>query len=85
MARKIKWRVAGFQEIRRLPPIKADLAARAERIAGACGAGYEAKTGEGRTRSRAAVLTVDYEAIRDNAKNNTLLNNLGAGRGDASP
>ena len=48
----------------------------------ACGKpGYRAVTSEGRTRSRAAVVTTDAESIRDNARNQTLLRAMDSGRG----
>lgn len=80
MASKIKWRVKGFRELRLEPEVIADLGDRAERIADASGAGYEASTFEGKNRGRASVITGDFDAIRDNAKNQTLLRSLDAGR-----
>lgn len=78
---KIKWRLKGFEEIRRLPKTKAELKKRADRIASASGEGYEALEGEGKTRSRASVVTTSVRAINSNRKNNTLLRNLDAGKG----
>lgn len=77
---RIKWRLAGFRELRLDPAVVADLGERAERIADASGAGYEASTFEGRNRGRASVITADFKAIHDNAKNQTLLRNLDRGR-----
>lgn len=80
---QIKWRRAAFAEIRRLPGVKADLARRADAIAEACGgedAGYVAATGEGRTRSRAAVIAAHEGAQHDNAVTNRILRNIDAGR-----
>lgn len=77
---RIKWRIAGFRELRLDPGVIADLGERAERIADAAGDGYEASTFEGKNRGRASVITADYDAIRDNAKNQTLLRNLDRGR-----
>lgn len=80
---QIKWRREAFREIRRLPAVKADLARRAEAIAAACGgedAGYVAATGEGRTRSRAAVIAAHRGAQVDNAVNNRIVRSLDAGR-----
>ena len=82
MAKSIKWRLRGFEELRRTSEVKAELARHAERIAAACGKpGYRAVTSEGRTRSRAAVVTTDAESIRDNARNQTLLRAMDSGRG----
>ena len=78
---RIKWRLAGFEEIRRLPKTKAELKKRADRIASQAGEGYEALEGEGKTRSRASVVTTSMRAINSNRKNNTLLRSLDAGKG----
>ncbi len=77
---KIKWNLPAFEEIRRLPAVRRDLEQRAEDIADACGDGYVAESGEGKTRSRAAVITATPRAMRDNAKNNTIIKNVEAGR-----
>lgn len=77
---RIKWRVAGFRELRLEPGVIDDLGERADRIAAAAGAGYEPSTFEGRNRGRASVITADFDARRDNAKNQTLLRSLDAGR-----
>lgn len=77
---KIKWRLAGFRELRLEPGVMADLGERAERIADAAGDGYEASTFEGKNRARASVITADFDARRDNAKNQTLLRSLDRGR-----
>lgn len=77
---RIKWRVAGFRELRTHPNVTADLAQRAERVAAACGDGFVARHTQGRNRSRAAVITATGQAIRRNAADNTILRNLGAGR-----
>jgi hypothetical protein len=77
---KIKWNLRAFDEIRRSPKVEAELRRRAQRIATACGPGYVAVSGKGRTRARAAVITADQRAVRDNASNNTLIRNLDRGR-----
>lgn len=77
---RIKWRYAAFPEIRRAPKVAADVAARAERVAAACGDGFVAQSGQGRTRARAAVITSTGRGIRKNAVDNTILRNLGRGR-----
>lgn len=38
---------------------------------------YIMKSGVGKVSARAVVVTGNYEAIRDNAKNNTLLKSIG--------
>ena len=77
---KIKFRLKGFEEIRRLPKTKSALKSSADRIAAASGEGFEALEGEGKTRSRASVVTTSVEAINSNRKNNTILRNLDAGK-----
>lgn len=77
---RIKWNVKAFRELRLEPGVITDLGRRADAIADAAGAGYEASTFAGRNRGRASVITGDYAAIRDNAKNQTLLRNLDRGR-----
>ena len=82
MARQVRivWRLAGFREIRTSPGVTADISARVERIEAACGEGYEGETTSGRNRARGGVFTATAEAMVDNARNNTLVRNLGAGR-----
>lgn len=76
---RIKWRLPGFRELRLEPGVIADLEERAEAIAAAAGDGYEASAMAGKNRGRASVITADYAAMRDNAKNQTLLRSLDAG------
>lgn len=78
---RIKWNRRAFQELRREPGVEAELIKHARAIrdranTGSSG-GYVAEPGSGRTRARAAVITGDIKAIRDNAKRNTLLRSLG--------
>lgn len=75
---RIKWRVKGFQELRKSSAVQADLAARAERVAAASGEGFEARSGEGRTRARASVVTTTVQAMR---RPNRMVENLDRGRG----
>jgi hypothetical protein len=77
---RIKWNVKAFRELRLEPGVIADLEARAEAVAAAAGSGYEASAMAGKNRGRASVITADYAAIRDNAKNQSLLRSLDAGR-----
>lgn len=81
---RIVWKTGTpWQKLRTQPALLAELNARAEAIARAAGPGYEtrpaAATG-GRVRGRAAVITGTPAAVRDNAKNHTLMRALGAGR-----
>lgn len=86
---KIKVQISsrGARAVLNSPEVLADLAGRAERIASAAnsssgvgGEGYVANSGSGKSRARASVVTGDYEAIRDNARSQTLLKNLDRGR-----
>ena len=81
---KIKWNVKGFYDLRSEPGIVKDLEARAEAIASAAGDGYEVGSRQGQIvkqgRWRASVVTGDFDAILDNARNNTLLKSLDAGK-----
>lgn len=77
---RIKWRLKGFEELRRAPGVRADLKTRAERIAAAAGEGYEPFVTEGKSRSRGAVVTTTNAAKRDSARNNSLIRSLDAGR-----
>lgn len=80
---KIKWNRPAFEQLRRLPAVEAELDRRAEQIETAARDlsgvdGYLAVSGPGKSRSRAAVITSDVAAMRDNAANNTLLRALGS-------
>ena len=78
---KIKFNRGAFREIRLLPEVAADVHDRAERVAAAAGEGFDAfPTQAPRNRARAAVVTTSMKAIRQNARDNTLLRALGAGR-----
>ena len=78
---KIKFNRNAFREIRLLPEVAADVHDRAERVAAAAGEGFDAfPTQAPRNRARAAVVTTSMKAIRQNARDNTLLRALGAGR-----
>lgn len=77
----MKLNLKGFRRLRQSPPIKRDLERRAGRIADAAGDGYEMSSRTGKTRARASVITETYEAIDDNARRNTLLRSVAAGRG----
>lgn len=49
---------------------------------GGSAAGYDVLSGLGRNRARAAVVAYTYEARRDNARRNTLINAIDSARGD---
>jgi hypothetical protein len=75
---KITLSAKGFEEIRRSPAAVALLESKVDATASAAGPGYVGSVvqGVGRgTLGRAigTVFTDDFKAIRDNAKNNTLM------------
>ena len=80
---QIKFHNQGFKELRSAPGVVSDLEARAARVQAACGEGYVTGSRQGAARPqgrwRTSVVTGNAEAMRDCAKNNTLLKNLGAG------
>ena len=77
MRPQIKWNIKAFEQLRRSAGVKNRLKSEAESVARSAGSGYVVNTGEGKTRSRASVITGDYDSIRDNSKNSTLLRALG--------
>lgn len=81
---KIKWNVAGFKQLRSEPGVVDDLEARAEAVAAAAGDGYVTGSRQGVARPqgrwRTSVVTGDFDAILDNARHQTLLRALDAGR-----
>lgn len=83
MATRIKWKVKGFVELRKEPGVLADLDERARNIARAANQsspGYFPSSELGKRRARASVITGDADSMIDNAKNQTLLRALDAGR-----
>lgn len=69
-----------FSEIRTSPEVTEELQHRAEKIRAACGDDYEFSDASGPSRSRFHVYTATPEAMASNAKHNTLIKNIGAGR-----
>ena len=83
MAVRIEWNRRGFRAVLMSSPVRDELARRARLIAAASGGegiGYQAVTGTGKTRARAAVVAASIHAQRHNAKQNTILRNHDAGR-----
>lgn len=85
---KIVWKPDGLYNLRSAPGVKADLTGRAERLAAACGGseeGYFTSSQQGAKRPqgrwRATVVTGTAKAAADNARNNTLIRNLGSSGG----
>lgn len=81
---KIDWSLNAFEQIRHLPEVQQQIGEMTDGIAAAAnqstGGGYTAVVEDGGDRVRGAVYTESYEAIRDNARNNTLIKALNAGR-----
>lgn len=81
MARtRIKFRLAAFEELRRDRGVVADLQRRTNAVAASAGDGYEPSVVHGATRVRGSVITATGDARLDNARHNTLLRALDAGR-----
>lgn len=75
---KIEWNDSEFIALAKSPKVVAMLTDQARQIARRAGDGYEAEAGtRGKTRGRAWARAHTAEAIRDNAKNATLLRALG--------
>lgn len=75
---KFKWKPAGFEEIRRSPEAVRLIEGKVDAAASSAGRGYVGSVvqGVGRgTLGRAigTVFTDDFDAIRDNARRNTLM------------
>lgn len=85
MARRVKiqWKRGVFAEIRTLPAAMSELDSMADAIANRAGDGFAARPAEktgGKVRGRAAVVTVTARAMRRNAREQTLLKSMDAGR-----
>lgn len=75
---KIEWNNAEFIALAKSAPVRKMLTDQAQQIARRAGSGYEAEAGtRGKTRGRAWARATTAKAIRDNAKNATLLRALG--------
>lgn len=85
MASRVRLNNKAFYEIRRSPGVVAELESRARKIQAACGEGFEMSSQQGvkrpQGRWRTTVAAISPKAKRKNAKYNTLLRALGAGRG----
>lgn len=74
---RIKWRLAGFRELRLEPGVQNYIDQLAADIAARAGSGYEVSPWQGKNRARSSVYTATYDARYDNARNQTLLRALG--------
>ncbi|QOW64958.1 hypothetical protein IDM48_11560 [Rothia amarae] len=77
---ELKLNRKGVGEILRSPELRKVALDRAQKIANASGEGYAATSRIGSKRARASVFTESREARLDNAKRQTILRNVGAGR-----
>mgnify|MGYP003475441546 CR=1 FL=1 len=81
---RVEFKRGVFREVRTSQKVLAELEKRADRIAAAAGSGYEAGdayvTG-GRGRGRTSVYPTTFKTRRDNARRQTLLKSLDAGKG----
>jgi hypothetical protein len=79
---RIEVNQAGIRELLKSEEVRADLSARAHRIAAAAGGepDYEVDVRQGATRARASVRTATFDAILDEGRNRTLSASLDAGR-----
>lgn len=81
---KIKLNKKGFYDLRRASGVVADLESRAGRVRDACGDGFTTSSVQGKKapygRWRTTVAAYTYKARRENAKHNTILRALDAGR-----
>lgn len=81
---KVKMNHSGSREMLNSPEVQDDLLERANRIldkVNSIGSGeYVADVQPGINRAHAMVKTIDYRSMASNAKHNTLLKSLDAGR-----
>lgn len=73
---RIKWNRSGVRSMLRSVDVQAELDRRAQTIAARAGDGYEAGPHPWTTRGRASVITATPKAMRDNARNQTLIRSL---------
>lgn len=81
MATRFQLNHRNIRELLRSDAVKADLEARARRIASAAGSGHRVEVDTGRNRARAAVITDTMGARRAEARDRSLTRSLDAGRG----
>jgi hypothetical protein len=82
MLEKVEINDAGAIALLKSTAVRADLEARARRIAESAGAGsFEVTSHDTPTRVRVSVVTADYDARKSEAEDRSLLRALEAGRG----
>lgn len=80
---KIKWDLKAFDAVRNSREVQDELLKRAERVkrqAESSGGNYRADVRPGKKRAHARVEPADIRTKRSNAKHNTLLKSLDAGK-----
>lgn len=78
---RIEYRIAAFAEIRTSPEARALVTASAEAVAAAAGEGFEVlPDANSPVRAKRLVAAVTPKARAENARNQTLLKSLDAGR-----
>lgn len=81
MAVTVVWNNDAFRELRTAPGVAADLDARAEALAAACGDGFAALPAvTPYSRARRLVGAVTADAAKADATSNVLISNLDAAR-----
>lgn len=70
----------GVTVLLKSPEVKADLEARANRVANAAGEGFEVDSEVGPQRARASVRTVTFDAMKSEAEDRALTRALDAAR-----
>lgn len=71
-----RWARGVFKQLRTMPSTERELKKVADSVADSAGDGYESRLGDGRSRSRASVVTASAEAMRNESKNNSMLRAL---------
>ena len=77
----IKLNSAGVRQLLHEPGVKADLNARALRVAARAGDGMEVQDADDENRARAVVITATAEAMRGEATDRRLTQAIDAARG----
>ena len=73
---RFEWKRGVFKELRTMPATERELKKAADSVADSAGDGYESLLGDGKTRSRASVVTASADAMRNESKNSSLLRAL---------
>lgn len=73
---RFEWKRGVFKELRTMAATERELKKAADSVADSAGDGYESFLGDGKTRSRASVVTASADAMRNESKNSSLLRAL---------